>query len=109
MEFVRLDWQSPDSYCENFSALPNASGIYLLVSCEIDFETIRHRVLYVGKSRNIYKRLKCHEMLPVLWERFRYIQRYFRRYPTPRIDDLERKFIRGFNPPYNIVHRIRGL
>ena len=106
-KFQPKGWFTPNSYGNNFSELPESSGVYLFVATEL-FPSITHRVLYVGMSQNILKRIGgYHEVLYLCKEKYDYVQIYFKRY-IKNLRKRERCFIHSFNPSYNLQHRTRG-
>lgn len=104
-------WKTPNTYDgASFSALPPAPGVYLLLHINIrlgDPDFGKERVLYVGMSKNLAKRLLTHEVLyavPGL-----YIQKWFIEKPLEDLRIFEREMIEHFDPPFNIIGRRRGL
>lgn len=79
----------------------------MIVHAEIGMEGNSYRVLYVGMSKNIAKRLRAHGVLRTCRDRFNYVQVYFKEFRGD-LRKAERKLIRFFNPPYNLQCRIKG-
>lgn len=56
-------WSTPNTYGKNYSPLPEKCGVYLLVRREFfinDNTRMRTKILYVGSSKNLYKRCSEH-------------------------------------------------
>jgi hypothetical protein len=104
-------WLTPNSYSNNFASLPKRPGIYVLVRATW-YPTISHRVLYVGMSTNIAKRLDGHEIKAMCDKedgKNDYVQVYFKTCPPEALRARERRLIKRFNPPFNLQHRVRGI
>jgi len=124
MRFNKNDWKTPNSYGEEYQKLPSAAGIYLLALCSFrrnkkTFKaSVRHKVLYVGQSTNIANRIESHPVLRELKERFDkrlesylgfdYVIVFFKEFKDS-LRRIEAEYIQGFNPPYNIQGRRRGV
>jgi excinuclease UvrABC nuclease subunit len=102
-------WLTPNTYNGNF-AYPSGRGIYVLAARKIDYEKkkVRHKILYVGMSLDLRRRLSGHAVLLELRDRFGDVVIFFRNYKSD-LRKLERHFIHLFNPPYNIIGRRRGI
>lgn len=68
--FVESEWKTNRTYNHNFSEIPEAPGVYLLVHTELDLKTgsQEHKILYVGSSKNLKMRYQRHEVLRILCE-----------------------------------------
>jgi excinuclease UvrABC nuclease subunit len=101
------EWFSPETYKDNFAPLPFGPGIYLF--CQIDWnpKPVIFRPLYVGMSRNIALRCRGHEIKSLLPDD-EYIRTYFQPH-NENLREIERQYIRAYNPPFNIIHRPRGI
>lgn len=107
MKFKPSVWLTPNTYDHNFSE-PSGSGIYLLCKRTVNpNESNGYKILYVGMSSNLKKRLEGHPILLELQEKFEDVVIFFRRYKI-NVRRLERAFIHHFNPPFNIMGRRRG-
>ena len=105
-------WQTPQTYSNHFSYVPEDSGIYAFIRIQglrVD-EPMEATVLYVGMSRCLAKRVAGHEILRKIREDLGdpYVQTWFRCYSVETIREAERKHIQRFRAPYNIVGRVRG-
>lgn len=100
------NWRTPQSYGPLFEPLPESGGIYAFVSVKFlnNFSKIRRKILYVGMSQNIKKRVGNHPTLRKIHKRFDYICIYFLKHDSD-LRMLERYYIQKFNPPYNIIGR----
>ena len=106
-------WLTPNTYSTNFDALPDSSGCYLLVFRSFDRGVLTKKVLYVGMSTNIARRISAHETFRLLRKTFTTrtsdVVVYFRRMPGGRIRRAEKRLIKLFAPPFNLQHRQRGV
>jgi hypothetical protein len=74
--------------------VPAVSGVYFLLDKDGE-------VVYVGKSRNIARRIGQHlEVKRIKFESFAFIE-----YPESMLAEYEGRYIYRFNPEYNIVGR----
>jgi hypothetical protein len=105
-------WRTPNTYGPEFGALPQSSGLYLLVRTSWANQTTTRQVLYVGMSHNIAQRLRKHEikqMCDAQDGEHDYVQVWFRSYPRPGLRKRERTLIQELNPSFNLQHRRRGV
>lgn len=87
------------------SLIPMESGIYSFLHVDIDVMSStygKEAVVYVGKSRNLRQRISNHfiNREPI------YTRPWYR-----LVDDIDReeiRYIRLWNPVYNLQHRVRG-
>lgn len=101
-------WRTPDTYCKHFSKIPESSGLYLFLKVDLDFlkNTRRDRVMYVGMSENISKRVMSHNIKPMII--CDYLQTWFKPLDIEILRKSELKVIRKYSPPYNISGKLRG-
>lgn len=68
--FIESEWKTNRTYNKNYSEIPRAPGVYLLVKTEIDLKTgeQRYEILYVGSSKDLKQRYGRHEVLRILTE-----------------------------------------
>ena len=105
---IAKGWRTPDTYSECFASLTQQSGIYLLLL--VDQETFRRAlVAYVGTSTNIARRLQKHPVLKDLESCPHFVMRWFLPSPKETLRAIEARHIKRFNPPWNVVHRPRGV
>ena len=102
-------WLTPDTYTSNmFAPLSKGAAVYLFLSYQkSDFDNAL--VSYVGQSTNLCQRLAAHEILRDLDQNNFWTMRWFRRTRHSLLRDVEREYIRRFNPPWNIIGRQRGI
>lgn len=107
--FNASEWRTPDTYGSNYERLPEGPGIYLFSRYDIDEseKTYRHKVLYVGMSTNIANRCSSHE-ISRLFDPEIYAQIYFQHH-SENLREIEAKYIKLFDPPFNIIGRPRGM
>jgi len=106
-------WKTPNTYDgDSFASLPNGCGIYLLVQVQTRDSEFSYRVLYVGQSINIARRLTGHDVKTMCdaWvEKGSYVRVYFRRCSRNELRIREKNLIKLLNPPFNLQHRVRGV
>jgi len=82
-------------------------GVYMFSRFDV-FPNNIERVLYVGMSKNLFNRSRCHPMVDVIAEKFKYFSFLFMRWPEWDLRRKEKELIELLDPPYNIIHRRRG-
>lgn len=109
-------WKTPNTYDgDDLGDLPRGPGVYLLIRTSIVQDRsakwgqriVRH-VLYVGMSNNVSRRITTHEIIKALARKRDFVEVWFKRCPAARLRIREKKLIQEFDPPYNIIHRVRG-
>jgi excinuclease UvrABC nuclease subunit len=105
---AREGWRTPDSYTGCFGSIPDSSGVYLL-DC-VDLELYKSKIYYVGQARSLVRRLNGHEILALLRRHPAgfFVRRWFRLFDVAELRKVERSYIEFFDPPYNIIGRLRG-
>lgn len=100
-------WRTPDTYTNDQFGQPIAGpAVYLfLLYRRSDFKTVL--VAYVGQSINLRQRLASHEILAELRSPDLWTMRWFKSAQSNELRSLEGKYIRHFNPPWNIIGRPR--
>lgn len=105
-------WRTPETYfSRRYEKIPFASGVYLFLHRNIDDFTVhpeRDRVMYVGMSECLARRLSNHPIFYELSKRL-YVQPWFKTLPSARLRAEERQLIARFNAPFNIIGRPRGF
>jgi excinuclease UvrABC nuclease subunit len=101
----------PVKYQEN---VPNSPGLYLFALTDVsrNIPQLETLVAYVGKSRNVFKRQIGHEVRRLIQSEISpdlALELWFKSMPEQNIHDEEKRYIRLYNPPYNIIGRKRGL
>lgn len=109
IELARDGWQTENTYCNHFGEPPPNPGVYLFLHVDLDLlaKPRPQRVLYVGMSKNIRNRVSGHEVLREV--RDLYVQKWHKSVPANELRKIEKQLIQKFNPPFNIIHRKRGL
>lgn len=103
-------FRTPDTYVSRyFKPLIRGPTIYCFLNTNVDRLSDKigeQKVLYFGQSTNLINRIRNHET-------GRKISDYFAVWFLPvRADELreiEKEYIKRYNPPWNIIHRIRGV
>ena len=103
--FIKDGWKTPDTYTNSYSQLPKKSGVYIFLRRDID-QKKEDKILYVGMSISISKRIESHNIIPLIKDFF---QIWFKEYPKEQIREIERELIKKYNPPFNIIGRERGV
>jgi len=108
-QLVLDGWRTPDTYdSRKFSSFTQKPALYLFLRLETNrlLDTCGDfRILYVGQTTCLKKRMANHEILrkiPV------FVQRWFLPCEAGLLRRQERRLIHYYNPPYNIIHRPRG-
>lgn len=103
--FSQIGWLTPNTYDSNFSEIPNCSGVYAIVRCDINLikKTVRRTVVYIGMSMRLSNRLKAHPVLARANRRFPYVQVFFKRCEPEFLRAMESGLIKQFNPIYNVI------
>lgn len=96
--FIReQDWETPNTYDNNFQPVPEKSGVYLLVHWPLDGRS--KEILYVGCAKNLKQRYEKHEVLRTLCNVFDYIRFYFKE--TEDYIKNEKFLIQAIRPKFN--------
>ena len=112
-------WLTPDTYSTNYARFPDTSGVYIFLYSDLDLAKIRleaERVLYVGMSLSIAQRQIGHEVygsicddIYALKGGYFHCSRWFKQVAEDRLRTEEARLIRYYDPPYNLIHRRKGL
>lgn len=100
--FKEREWFAPNTYSSNFKTPPHSSGVYLLIKPTVfrgRDKRIEYQILYVGSSKNLYKRYSNHETLRVLKQLYGYVQFYF--LEDENHLETEKELIKQIQPPFN--------
>src|SRR4030042_5329204 len=100
LKLLEKDWLTPNTYGENYSVIPEQSGIYLIVY--FDMENLIHTIMYIGSSKNLAKRYKTHETLRLLKIFYNYIHFYFK--VMDNYISEEKRLIQIIKPKFNKQH-----
>jgi excinuclease UvrABC nuclease subunit len=85
---------------DDMEELMGKSGVYFLI--------YDYQIEYIGKSKNIGKRLKNHHIFDRLCNDAVLVAEYDKRYKF-YMDQAEINFIKLLNPPRNKSHKIKGI
>ena len=108
MELVSDGWVSPDTYDKFFKPVISGPAVYLFLLTEMDtFD--RALIAYVGMSKRLNQRLLGHEVLAQIERPGYWPMRWFKPVPAAELRDIERNYIKKFDPPWNIIGRPRGV
>jgi len=104
---IAEEWQSPNTYSNSFGEPPDGPGLYLLVGWDAHFTSAR--AMYAGMSLRLARRLAGHPVMREIRD-LGHAQVWFKPLDLPlsELRAAERKLIRRFRPPFNIISRIRG-
>lgn len=114
--FNPATWKTEATYGNTFD-VPHGPGIYLIAFRTIILlpkRAVRYKILYVGMSRNLETRVPGHEIISEAKKALRLkpkltdIVVFFRNH-SKNLREIEKHYIKHFNPPFNIQHRKRGL
>ena len=112
-DLVRDGWKTPNTYGGEFGEIPSAPGVYLfaVVDTSLSDENpdISGFVAYVGMSKNLIKRLACHPVKAKLNKLNLFCHAWFKPEQESALRETERKFIRAFDPPFNLSGKVAGL
>lgn len=103
--FNETDWNTPDTYGNNFKSVPNRSGVYIITRLHYHYGLIptgEFEILYVGSSGNLYNRYSSHALFCKLKRKFQSVQFYFRE--CKNYKEYEIELIKKIKPPYNKQH-----
>jgi len=112
-------WLTPNTYGPYFSKFPRLPGVYLFLFSELNrlkesFPS--EQVLYVGMSIDIKRRQNGHEVYRQIFEdlfptygNFFHCARYFKIIDRDNLRKEEASLIKKYNPPYNLIHRQKGV
>jgi excinuclease UvrABC nuclease subunit len=109
-------WKTPNTYCCHFAPFPESPGVYLFLFSDLGGNPEPERVLYVGMSTNIARRQSGHEVYGEIYDTLEAIYggmfhcaRWFKEAPAIDLRRTEASLIKLYDPPYKIIHRVRGL
>ena len=100
-------WLSPDTYGKDFAAAENIPAVYMFLASD-DFGLAGFHIAYVGMSMRLKSRWATHPTLRLIQDRHHHVKRLFRPVAPCDLRDVERKYIRQFNPPWNLSGKVRG-
>lgn len=105
---VRDKWRTPDTYSKEFAPITNRSAVYLFLL--VDRETYsKSMVAYVGMSTKLLQRMTGHPILQQTSNPGFFQMRWFKPVPPHALREIEAKYIKKFDPPWNIAGRTRGV
>lgn len=97
IEYNFSKWNSPDGY--SCVELPNNSGVYVIAVPEFIDGKLKYKILYVGSTKNIFKRYCNHEKRMMIKRDEGYSKFYFIECPDFR--KQEKILIKELQPKYN--------
>ena len=99
--FNPKEWQSPNSYDDNFAYPPDLSGIYFIVLPKVNYSKKRYEyeILYIGSAKSLKVRYDRHEVMRMLKQFYGYVQFYFKIESDYRT--VEKTLIKKLQPQYN--------
>ena len=102
-------WRTPDTYCnKSFMPVEGIPAVYLFEVVNTETYTTGF-VAYVGMSKNLHQRFSSHEILRELYDLDHWVCRWFKPTEEPDLRQIESHYIKKFDPPWNIVGRVRGV
>lgn len=100
-------WLSPDTYGREFAVAEDFPAIYMFLAVD-DFLEPKFHVAYVGMSTKLASRWAAHPTLRKISSETFYVKRLFKHTPKELLRAEERRYIRHFTPPWNIIGRVAG-
>ena len=110
---VNDGWLTPNTYCNFFDVPGDFPAVYLFsirksdefISPDFD----KYLIAYVGMSTRLSERLSGHPVKRELRDANYYVMTWFKRIDAEKLRDVESELILKFDPPWNIVGRVRGI
>ena len=94
------DWFSPNTYGNEYKGIPETPGVYFFVAdTSPNPKTNKPKIVYVGSSKNLFNRLRNHELFKVFSETFYNVRIFF--HETPYYIAKERSIIKILAPEGN--------
>lgn len=107
-ELIADGWVTPDTYSLEFAPLIDGPAVYLFLLHEAE-EYRKAVVAYVGMSDRLRRRIASHNILPLLHKPGYWPMTWFKPAALDSLRETEKAYIRRFDPPWNIVGRVRGM
>ena len=106
-------WKLDCSYApiRHRAFLPAKAGLYSITM----YDEINkfHKIIYIGLSQNLLKRLKIHthKVINVLLKKYGFCDVWFKEFNASQSElmDLETKLINKYNPSFNVRQKLRYL
>lgn len=103
LDLISKKWSTPNTYNRNFEVPPQVPGVYVILGVRnypdgLDPITFSPECVYVGSSKNLYKRYLGHPVRSnkdFWWTGF-----YFK--PEANYLEIEKRLIKGLRPLLNI-------
>jgi len=109
--FHLMGWKMPLSYAPHrfISELPDCSGLYSITYITNDNQS--NKIVYIGMSNRLFSRIGNghHEVVRKMQEDGIFPNIWFKQFPKDGLINEETKYIRMFNPSYNIRQKGRSL
>ena len=99
IEYNFKNWESTSRY--SYSEPPQNPGVYVFAKPEIIDGKTKHQILYIGSTKNIFKRYAGHEKRSIIKKNEGFYRFYFM-----ECDDYiqkEKELIKKLQPKYNII------
>lgn len=100
-----LKFKTPNTWGENYSKVPNKSGIYFYTACNNGYLSFfcndYEKIIYVGSSQNLFNRYRTHEVGRHL-KKLCNVTFYF--YETENFYEIEKYLIDYYKPICNYQH-----
>lgn len=105
---LKEGWRTPDTYSNDFEPITAIPAVYLFLLVD-QSDYLTEFVAYVGMSANLKQRMQRHETKPQIGKDGHWLMTWFKPTPEQSLREIEAKYIKRFNPPWNIIGRTRGL
>lgn len=110
---IQGGWKTPNTYGNEFGEIDSFPAVYLFAAVDLSFGGDRSEisgfVAYVGMSKRLADRLASHPIKAKLNKHEWFIQTWFMPEKEPLLRETERRFIRAFDPPFNLSGKVAGL
>lgn len=98
-------WKTPRTYCNNFSPIPEKSGVYAVLDIQLlEYAALSIEVLYIGISKNLKQRTKGSAILSKIRKEYADVYIYFQEI-SHNFREKEKEYIKSFQPKFNIQHK----
>lgn len=98
-DFIANGFKTNRSYDNDFSPIPQTSGVYLLMNRTLKNGKSKYDILYVGSSNNLKERLGNHEVYRFLNKMYLDVVPYFK--IESNYLEKEKELIKLLQPKFN--------